>query len=132
MVPPQLNGLEHAGVLDALAHDARTDKVVLAMYEVRPWTGAELQLFQLQEKLNSYVSFILDGELQENFPDFAAKSIEIQLRTLHDPDAKALEFINRVREQLALQQITFEIVRLDQAEGDCGLADCDCQSREQS
>jgi hypothetical protein len=132
MVPSQLNGLEHPGVLDALAHDTRADKVVLAMYEVRPWTGEEFQLFQLQEKLNSYVSFILDGELQENFPDFAAKSVEIQLRTLHNPDAKALEFINRVREQLALQQIMFEIVRLDQAGGDCGLADCDCQSREQS
>ena len=126
MVPSQLNGLEHPGVLDALAHDARTDKVVLAMYEVRPWTGAELQLFQLQEKLNAYVSFILDGELQESFPDLATKSVEIQLRTLHDPDAKALEFISRAREQLALQQITFEIVRLQPAEGDCGLTGCDC------
>ncbi len=126
MVPSQLNGLEHPGVLDALAHDARTDKVVLAMYEVRPWTGEELQLFQLQEKLNAYVSFILDGELQESFPDLATKSVEIQLRTLHDPDAKALEFISRAREQLALQQITFEIVRLDRAEGDCGPTGCDC------
>jgi len=130
MVPSQLNGLEHPGVLDALAHDTRADKVVLAMYEVRPWTGEEFQLFQLQEKLNSYVSFILDGELQENFPDFATKSVEIQLRTAHDPDAKALEFISRVREQLALQQITFEIVRLH--EGDCGFTGCDCQSGEKS
>jgi uncharacterized protein DUF6572 len=129
MVPPQLNGLEHPGVLDALAHDTRADKVVLAMYEGRPWTGEELQLFQLQEKLNAYVSFILDGELQESFPDLASKSVEIQLRTLHDPDAKALEFISRVREQLALQQITFEIVRLDEVEGDCGSAGCDCHRR---
>jgi hypothetical protein len=126
MVPSQVNGLEYPGVLDALAHDTRADKVVLAMYEVRPWTGAELQLFQLQEKLNAYVSFILDGELQESFPDLASRAVEIQLRTLHDPDAKALEFISRAREQLALQQITFEIVRLHQAEGDCRLTGCDC------
>jgi hypothetical protein len=126
MVPSQLNGLEHPGVLDALAHDTRADKVVLAMYEVRPWNGAEWQLFQLQEKLNAYVSFVLDGELQESFPDLASKSVEIQLRTRHDPDGKALEFISRAREQLALQQITFEIVRLQQAEGDCGLTGCDC------
>jgi hypothetical protein len=126
MVPSQLNGLEHPGVLDALAHDTRADKVVLAMYEVRPWTGEEVQLLQLQEKLNAYVSFILDGELQESFPDLASKSVEIQLRTLQDPDAKALEFISRAREQLALQQITFEIVPLRRAEGDCGLTGCDC------
>jgi hypothetical protein len=127
MVPLQLIGLEHPGVLDALAHDTRADKVVLAMYEVRPWTGEAFQLFQLQEKLNAYVSFVLDGELQENFPDLAAKSVEIQLRTLHDPDAKALEFISHVREQLALQQITFEIVGLHHAEGDSGLTGCDCR-----
>ena len=126
MVPSQLNGLEHPGVLDALAHDSRADKVVLAMYELRPWTGEDFQLFQLQEKLNAYVSFVLDGELLENFPDLAAKTVEIQLRTLHDPDAKALEFISRVREQLALQKITFQIVRLHQAEADCGLSGCDC------
>jgi hypothetical protein len=126
MVPSQLNGLEHPGVLDALAHDTRADKVVLAMYEVRPWTGEEVQLLQLQEKLNAYVSFILDGELQESFPDLASKSVEIQLRTLQDPDAKALEFISRAREQLALQQITFEIVPLRRAEGNCGLTGCDC------
>jgi hypothetical protein len=126
MVPSQLNGLEHPGVLDALAHDTRADKVVLAIYAMHPWTGEDFQLYQLQEKLNAYVSFVLDGELQENFPDLAGKSVEIQLRTLHDPDAKVLEFISRIREQLALQQITFEIVRLDQAEGGCGLAGCDC------
>jgi hypothetical protein len=126
MVPSQLNGLEHPGVLDALAHDTGADKVVLAMYEARPWTGEQFQLFQLQEKLNAYVSFILDGELQESFPDLAAKSVEIQLRTVHDPDARALEFITRVREQLALQQIAFEIVRLQETEGDCGLTGCDC------
>jgi hypothetical protein len=125
-----MNGLEHPGVLDALTHDTRADKVVLAMYEVRPWTSEEFQLFQLQEKLNAYLSFILDGELQESFPNLAAKSVGIQLRTLHNPDAKALEFIGRVRAQLALQQITFEIVRLH--EEDCGLTGCDCQSGEKS
>ena len=85
-----MNGLEHPGVLDALAHDTRADKVVLAMYEVRPWTGEELQLFQLQEKLNAYLSFILDGELQESFPDLAAKSVGIQLRTPTIPMQKRL------------------------------------------
>ena len=126
MVPSSLSGLEHPGVLDALAHDTRTDKVVLAMYEMRPWTGEELQLFQLQEKLNAYLSFILDGELQESFPDLATKLVEIQLLSLHDLDVKALEFITRVREQLALQQIGFEIVRLEQVEGDCGPTGCHC------
>lgn len=121
-----MNGLENPGVLDAFAHDTRADKLVLAMYELRPWSGEEFQLFQLQEKLNAYLSFILDGELEDAFPDLTAKPVEIQLRTVHELDARALDFIGRVREQLALQQITFEVVRIDEAEGDCGTAGCNC------
>jgi hypothetical protein len=122
-----MSGLEHPGVLDAFAHDTRTDKLVLAMYEVRPWSGEEFQLLQLQEKLNAYLSFILDGELSEAFPEFAAKPVEIQLRTVHEPDAKAYDFIGRVREQLALQQITFEVIRIDETKGGCGEPGCGCR-----
>jgi hypothetical protein len=122
-----MTGLENPGVLDAFAHDTRADKLILAMYEVRPWSGEDSQLFQLQEKLNAYLSFVLDGELREAFPDLAAKRVEIQLRSIHEPDARALEFIGRVREQLALQQITFEVLRIDEPpENDCGSTGCHC------
>ena len=119
MVPSQLNGLEHPGVLDALAHDTRADKLVLAMRDASLDRGGTPAL-PAAEKLNAYVSFILDGELQGELSRLASKSVEIQLRTLHDPNVKALEFISRAREQLALQQITFEIVRFDQAEAIVG------------
>jgi hypothetical protein len=122
-----MSGLENPGVLDAFAHDTRTDKLVLAMYELRPWSGEEFQLLQLQEKLNAYLSFILDGELSEAFPEFAAKPVEIQLRTVHEPDAKAYDLIGRVREQLALQQITFEVIRIDETKGGCGEPGCGCR-----
>ena len=121
-----MNGLENPGVLDAFAHDTRADKLVLAMYEFRPWSGEEMQLFQLQEKLNAYLSFILDGELNEAFPELAGKLVEIQLRTVHEPGAKAFDLIGRVCEQLALQRITFEVIRIDEAKGDCGEPDCGC------
>jgi hypothetical protein len=123
-----MNGLENPGVLDAFAHDTRTDTLVLAMYEARPWQGEETQLFQLQEKLNAYLSFVLDGELSEAYPNFAAKPVRIQLRTVHEPDDKALDFISRIREQLDLQRIEFEVVRIEGAnpEGGCSKPGCDC------
>jgi hypothetical protein len=122
-----MNGLENPGVLDAFAHDTRADKLVLAMYEVRPWSGENWQLLQLEAKLNAYLSFILDGELKDTFPDLATKPVEIQLRSVHEPNARALDFIGRVREQLALQQITFEIIRIEESEGDCGVIGCHCR-----
>jgi hypothetical protein len=122
-----MSGLEHPGVLDAFAHDTRADKLVLAMYEDRPWLGEEIQLFQFQEKLNAYVSFVLDGELNEAYPEMAGKGVEIQLRTVHEPDAKAFDLIRRVREQLDLQQIAFEVVRIDDVA--VGRADPSCKCR---
>lgn len=106
-------GLEHPAVLDAFAHDKRRDTLVLAMYETRPWNGVESQILQLQEKLNAYASFILDGEMGESFPQFVGKPVEIQLRTRHQPDPLTLGFLQQASEQLALQQITLETIRID-------------------
>lgn len=103
-------GIAHPAVLDAFAHDKRRDLLVLAMYETRPWTGGEDQLLQLQEKLNAYASFILDGEMAEAFPQFLGKPVEIQLRTCHQPDPLALGLLQQAKEQLALQQIDLDTI----------------------
>ncbi len=115
MVPESLTpkGIAHPGVLDAFAYDGRRDTLVLAMYETRPWTGEEHQLFQLQEKLNAYASFILDGEMTGSFPQYADKPVEIQLRTRHEPDPVALRLLAAAREQLSLQQIHLEVIQVD-------------------
>jgi hypothetical protein len=119
--PPAGSGIERTGMLDAFAHDTREDILVLAMFETRPWEHGELQLFQLQEKLNAYVSFILDGEMKDNFPHLLGKPVRIELRTSFEPSERALGFLGRARDQLALQQISLEVVLIgEQAEGCCG------------
>ena len=120
--PPAGSGIERTGMLDAFAHDTREDVLVLAMFETRPWEHGELQLFQLQEKLNAYVSFILDGEMKDNFPHLLGKPVRIELRTSHEPPPRAMEFLGRARDQLGLQQIGLEVVLIgEQAplEGGC-------------
>jgi hypothetical protein len=137
MTPPTANarpmGLAHPGVLDAFAHDKRRDLLVLAMYETRPWNGDERQLHQLQEKLNAYASFLLDGEMAESFPQFVGKPVEIQLRTRHQPDPLALGLLQQASEQLSLQKITLETILIDpaletQPESSCGCGAGHCQS----
>jgi len=115
MVPEGIEpkGVAHPGILDAFAYDVRRETLVLAMYEARQWTGGETQLFQLQDKLNAYASFILDGEMRESFPQYADKPVEIQIRTKHEPDEVALRLLAAAREQLALQQIGLEIILLE-------------------
>lgn len=121
-----MNGIENPGVLDAFAHDTRTGSLVLAMYETRTWEGGEEQLFQFQEKLNAYLSFLLDGEFEETFPDLVSLPVCIQLRAVHEPSSEAWDLIRRMREQLEFQKITLDVVQIaedelpPEGEGCCG------------
>lgn len=103
------HGMEYPGILDGLVWDEREDKVILVMIEQRPWTGGELQLWQMQEKLNAYVSFALDGEMEQLHPELVGKSLCIQLRSRHDPSPEVLGLADRVREQLKFMEIEFEV-----------------------
>jgi hypothetical protein len=107
--PPPVRGLEHAGVIDAMLRDARSGEVWLVMVERRTWTGGEEQLFQLQEKLNAYVSFALDGEMAEEHPELAGQPLRIILDTTYAPSAEAVEFLAAVRTQLEFQAIELEV-----------------------
>lgn len=116
-------GVEHAGVIDLIAHDAKTDVVSLVMVETRPWEGSDQRLFQLQEKINAYLSFALDGEMAEAYPALAHKRLQLRLDCAGMPDARTVQFLGMVREQIAFQGIDLE-VRVA-ATGECG-AGCGC------
>jgi hypothetical protein len=103
-------GIEQPGVIDFFAHDTKRDAIVLAMHETRVWNGSELQLFQLQEKFNAYVSFLLDGELAETHPELAGKKARIELRCAEMPSGRALDLLSAIHDQLALQEIQVEVI----------------------
>ena len=80
------------------------------MGEPRPWDDSELQLFQLQEKFNAYVSFLLDGEFADTYPALVGKPVEIRLECAEMPDGLAAQMLAAVREQIAFQGITLTVV----------------------
>jgi hypothetical protein len=101
---------DRLGVIDVLAHDAKTDEVVLVMDEPNEWDGSDEQLLALQERFNAYVSFLLDGELTEAHPELVGKPARIELRCAQMPDARALELLGLIHDQLAFQDIKLEVV----------------------
>ena len=117
-------GVEQPGVIDFFAHDTKRDDVLLAMFETRPWDNSDLQLFQLQEKFNAYVSFLLDGEMAETHPELAGKNARIELRCADMPEGRALDLLNAIHDQLALQEIRVEVIVEDRS-GGCG-SGCSC------
>jgi hypothetical protein len=115
-------GVAQPEVIDFLAHDTKSDEVLLVMFELRPWDDSDLQLFQLQEKFNAYVSFLLDGEMAEAHPELVGKNARIELRCAEMPEGRALDLLNAIHDQLALQEIRVEVIA--GREG-CG-AGCTC------
>jgi hypothetical protein len=117
-------------VIEVIAHDPKTDQVVLMMSQTAPWEGASKQLFELQEKFNAYVSFALDGALHDEFPQFQGKKIRLELTCTMFPDEKTLDFLEKMRGDLARQRIEFflnvrETVKVE--EKGCGSGNCGCQ-----
>jgi hypothetical protein len=120
-------GVENPRSLDALAFDGETGETVLIMVEPRPWDGSEQRIFQLQEKVNAYLSFALDGEMTDAFPHLVGKPVRLQLDCAVPPDSMTEHFIAAVREHIALQDMQFavRIVGEPAADAGCGTG-CGC------
>ena len=103
------------GLIDVIAHDPKTGEAVLVMNEPNEWDGSDDRLLSLQERFNTYVSFLLDGEMAEAHPEFAGKPTRIELRCAHMPDTRAVELLGLIHDQLAFQEIRMQVVVKDTA-----------------
>jgi uncharacterized protein DUF6572 len=103
-------GIANPAVIDLFAVDQKSGDVLLVMNESRPWTGGDEQLHELQEKFNTYASFILDGEMTEAHPELKGRSARIELRCRHLPSDEALVLLQAIHDQLELQALKVEVV----------------------
>jgi len=93
-----------------IAEDTKTGEVELVMNEPEPWENSDERLLALQERFNAYVSFLLDGQMAEAHPELAGKPARIELRCAQMPDARALDLLGMIHDQLAFQEIKMEVV----------------------
>jgi Family of unknown function (DUF6572) len=110
-------GIANPAVIDLFAVDHKSGEVLLVMNESRPWTGGDEQLHELQEKFNTYASFILDGEMMEAHPELKGRSARIELRCRHVPSDEALALLQAIHDQLELQAIKVEVVVASRIKG---------------
>jgi hypothetical protein len=118
------SGVANPAVIDLFGLDQKTGEIILVMNEPRPWNGADERLHELQEKFNAYVSFLLDGEMIAAHPELAGKHARIELRCDHMPDERALELLNLIHDQIALQEIKMEVIVRERGCGDA----CACHA----
>ena len=86
-------GVQNPAVVDLITLDKATDTVVLVMIERRPWNAAREQFKQIEEKLNRYMGYVLDGFLAEQYPQYRGKAVQIRLDCAEAPHGEAVRFV---------------------------------------
>src|SRR5436853_45996 len=84
--------------------------VVLVLRQSEPWTDASV-MDKLNDRLNGYVSAILDGILVEKFSEFAGRKFKIRLVCYHDPPANVRTRIDRANFKLNRLGIDFHVMQ---------------------
>jgi hypothetical protein len=85
---------------------------MLVLVESRPWNEPGV-LAQLAGRINSCVDFVLDGDLEAQFPETANHSIRIHVDHLEPADANAEALFARAREAVARNGMRFTAEYLD-------------------
>jgi hypothetical protein len=101
--------LDQSNVIDALGIEEASGRVLLVIRHDLPWDGSAAQLYLLQEKLNAYLSFALDGEMEGAYPDFAGRPLRLRVDCAAAPDPRTLHLLGHVRGQLQFQDIDLEV-----------------------
>ena len=103
--------VDNSHIIDFLASDP-SGEVILVMVEGRQWDGSDERLFELQEKINTYVSFAVNGQLVEEYPYLAGKPVRLELRCVDPPDDKTASFLEIVHGKLAEVGLAFNVQQI--------------------
>jgi hypothetical protein len=102
-------GVQNPAVVDLITLDKASDTVVLIMTERRPWGAAREQIMQIQEKLNRYMGYVLDGFLAEHYPQYMGKAVQIRLDCAEAPHGEAVRFVEAMTDASESHGIHFSI-----------------------
>ncbi len=109
----EARGVHNRRVVDLISHDQDRDEVVLLMLEERPWETAPEQPRQLEDKFNSYLSYVLDGHLSEQYPQYAGKDVCFRLDCATSPRGEVERMLVTMQSFAAAEKIRF-VVRVIQ------------------
>jgi hypothetical protein len=102
-------GVQNPKVMDLITEDRASGKVVLVMVERRPWNGGPQQLREIEEKINRYLGYALDGFLVEQYPQYHGKTVEIRLECAEPPAGAAVTFVEAASHAVRAQGLDFVV-----------------------
>ena len=79
------------------------------MIERRAWGASERQFQQIEEKINRYLGYVLDGFLAEQHPEHQGKRVEIRLQCAEQPHGEAVRFVAAATQSVQAEGIDFVV-----------------------
>lgn len=88
--------VDQTKVVDFVGIDKKSGEVTLAISDHLEWAESN-HLYLLQEKINSYLSYIESGEILEKIPDAGNRRMVIEVHSKFEPDEEGLIFLSKVK-----------------------------------
>lgn len=86
-------GVQNPMIVDLIGLDPVSGRVVLTMIERRPWGSHPQQLRQIEEKINRYLGYVLEGHMGQHYPQYVGKPVRIRLDCAEEPHGEAIRFV---------------------------------------
>ncbi len=98
----KVDSLFDASKVDVVALTPDGATVELVVVADAPWTGSDAQLQSLQAKVQTYVSFALDGPLLQQYPDARGLPWRIVIHSQSgQPHERTSTFLHALAERLS-------------------------------
>jgi len=110
-------GVQNPMIMDLITLDPASGCVVLVMVERRPWGAHPRQLQQIEEKINRYLGYVLDGFLVQQHPQYRGKSVQVRLDCAEAPHGLAVDFVEAAQRAAYTHGIEF-VVNVVPSEGE--------------
>ena len=84
--------------VDFIGVNKELNTVILVISDHLDWTDSDCHLEMLQDKLNSYLSFIESNEIYDAYPKAMGKNIIIEVQGKYPLNKEAEKFYGQARE----------------------------------
>jgi hypothetical protein len=103
--------IEQKDKIDLINWNEKDKELVLTITDHLTWDGDQKNhIWLLQEKINQYLNYIENGDLDERFIQLSDNKITIRVVGLHKPFGLAVEFYNSAASKLFAASVNLKFV----------------------
>lgn len=98
---PVVEALFDASKVDLVAISPDGEFVEVIIVADSPWTGSDAQVMSLQQKIQTYVGFALDGQMVATYPETEGMAWRIVIADrAGPPDVRSADVIARIADKV--------------------------------